>query len=168
MGKILVVDDNPAVLEALSLLFEIHGYTVVTAETPLAARKVVDYQAISLVIQDMNFSADTTSGSEGKALFHQLRELNPHLPIILMTAWTELELAVELVKAGAADYMAKPWDDQKLLNTASNLIELGQAKQQNVHHSRHQHACKDAKDAASGVGIIYQSTAMQRLIDMAL
>ena len=60
MDKILLVDDNPAVLEALSLLLEIHGYTVVTANTPVAARQIVNYQSISLVIQDMNFSADTT------------------------------------------------------------------------------------------------------------
>ena len=62
MDKILLVDDNPAVLDALSLLLEIHGYTVVTATNPVAARQIVNYQAISLVIQDMNFSADTTSG----------------------------------------------------------------------------------------------------------
>ena len=132
MDKILLVDDNPAVLDALSLLLEIHGYTVVTATNPMAARQIVNYQAISLVIQDMNFSADTTSGEEGKQLFNDLRELNPHLPVILITAWTELEQAVELVKAGAADYIAKPWDDQKLVNTVANLIELGKARSQSA------------------------------------
>lgn len=69
MKKILIVDDNAAVLEALSLLLEIHGYQVVTASTPKEALQIVNYQAISLVLQDMNFSADTTSGEEGKTLF---------------------------------------------------------------------------------------------------
>ena len=89
----------------MSLLLEIHDYHVVTAKNPLEALQIVQYQRIALVIQDMNFSNDTTSGEEGKALFYQLRELNPHLPIILITAWTELATAIELVKAGAADYL---------------------------------------------------------------
>lgn len=168
MDKILLVDDNTAVLDALSLLFEIHGYEVVTATTPAAACQIVNYQAISLVVQDMNFTADTTSGEEGKILFNELRQLNPHLPIILITAWTELEHAVELVKAGAADYIAKPWDDQKLLNTVANLIELGKAKAQSQQLARQQYAYLDAKELAARVGLVYQSGAMQRLIDMAV
>lgn len=108
MEKILIVDDNPAVLEALSLLLEIHNFNVVTASTPFEAIQIVQYQRIALVIQDMNFTSDTTSGEEGKTLFYALREENPHLPIILITAWTELSTAIELVKAGAADYLPKP------------------------------------------------------------
>ncbi|PRO71860.1 sigma-54-dependent Fis family transcriptional regulator [Alteromonas alba] len=168
MDKILLVDDNPAVLDALSLLLEIHGYTVVTATNPMAARQIVNYQAISLVIQDMNFSADTTSGEEGKQLFSALRELNPHLPVILITAWTELEQAVELVKAGAADYIAKPWDDQKLVNTVANLIELGKARSQSAQLVKQQSAFLDTREAAARVGLVYQSAAMQRLTDMAI
>ncbi|MAJ69866.1 MAG: sigma-54-dependent Fis family transcriptional regulator [Alteromonadaceae bacterium TMED7] len=168
MDKILLVDDNPAVLDALSLLLEIHGYTVVTATNPMAARQIVNYQAISLVIQDMNFSADTTSGEEGKQLFNDLRELNPHLPVILITAWTELEQAVELVKAGAADYIAKPWDDQKLVNTVANLIELGKTRSQSAQLAKQQSAFLDAREAAARVGLVYQSAAMQRLTDMAI
>ena len=103
MDKILLVDDNPAVLESLSLLLELHDFQVVTASSPLEAIKVVSYQDIALVIQDMNFSADTTSGEEGIGLFHELKAINGDLPIILLTAWTDLETAVELVKAGAAD-----------------------------------------------------------------
>lgn len=136
MDKILIVDDNPAVLDALSLLLELHDYQVVTASSPLEAIKVVSFQQIALVIQDMNFSADTTSGEEGAALFHQLKALNAKLPIILLTAWTELTTAVELVKAGAADYLAKPWDDQKLLTTIANLVALGEAHKQVANFER--------------------------------
>src|SRR4051812_29271653 len=72
----------------------------------------------------MNFTADTTSGEEGIALFKAIRARFPEMPVILLTAWTQLEAAVELVKAGAADYVAKPWDDTKLLTSVQNLLEL--------------------------------------------
>ena len=168
MEKILIVDDNPAILEALSLLLEIHDYHVVTAKTPLEALQIVQYQRIALVIQDMNFSNDTTSGEEGKALFYQLRELNPHLPIILITAWTELATAVELVKAGAADYLPKPWDDSKLLTCVNNLIELGHAKQQNATYARHQQERTSSLADADLSGLVYQSVAMEKILNMAI
>src|SRR5260370_24197567 len=75
----------------------------------------------------MNFSADTTSGEEGTALFRALRSNQPDLPVILLTAWTHLESAVQFVKAGAADYIGKPWDNDKLLATVENLLELSAA-----------------------------------------
>lgn len=168
MEKILIVDDNPSILAALSLLLEIHNFTVVTASNTFDAINIVQYQRIALVIQDMNFSADTTSGEEGKTLFYQLRSINAQLPIILITAWTELETAVELVKAGAADYLPKPWDDAKLLTCVNNLIELGKVKQQNSTYARHQQERDDAIKSADLVGLIYQSTAMEKLVTMAL
>ncbi|WP_334028207.1 sigma-54-dependent transcriptional regulator [Alteromonas sp. P256] len=168
MTKILLVDDNIAVLEALSLLLEIHGYQTVTATSPKDALQVANYQSVSLVIQDMNFSADTTSGAEGRALFNALRELNPLLPIVLITAWTELEHAVELVKAGAADYIPKPWDDTKLVTTVNNLIALGQANTHNKVLQQQTNVSVSAKHAAEQVGLIYESGAMQRVVDMSL
>lgn len=168
MDKILVIDDNPAVLEALSLILEIHGYDVVTASTPFEAEQIVRYQRISLAIQDMNFTADTTSGEEGRTLFFALRALNANLPIILITAWTELETAIELVKAGAADYIAKPWDDTKLLTSVANLIELGKAKQDNATFVRQQDERHSHHQDANLAGLIFASTAMERVVDMAL
>ena len=168
MEKILIVDDNPAVLEALSLLLEIHHFNVVTASTPFEAIQIVQYQRIALVIQDMNFTSDTTSGEEGKTLFYALREENPHLPIILITAWTELSTAIELVKAGAADYLPKPWDDHKLLTCITNLIELGRTKQLVATHNRQQKEREDKYNTANLAGLIFKSTAMERLVTMAL
>ena len=168
MEKILIVDDNPAVLEALSLLLEIHDFNVVTASTPFEAIQIVQYQRIALVIQDMNFTSDTTSGEEGKTLFYALREENPHLPIILITAWTELSTAIELVKAGAADYLPKPWDDHKLLTCINNLIELGRTKQLVATHNRLQKERDDKYNTANLAGLIFKSTAMERLVTMAL
>ena len=75
----------------------------------------------------MNFTADTTSGEEGAALFRAHPRAHPDLPVILLTAWTHLDAAVDLVKAGAADYLAKPWNDHRLIATVTNLLELGQA-----------------------------------------
>ncbi|MCG7534252.1 sigma-54 dependent transcriptional regulator [Pseudoalteromonas sp. OOF1S-7] len=168
MNKILVVDDNQAVLDALSLLLELHDYQVETALTPFEALQIVRYQRIALVIQDMNFTADTTSGEEGKTLFQALRAINPHLPVILITAWTELEMAIELVKAGAADYLAKPWDDQKLLTSVANLIALGEAKAQNEQYERVAQQRETLNDGADLRGLIYRSAAMQRVVDMAV
>jgi len=168
MTKVLIVDDNAAVLEALSLLLEIHGFNVITASSPKAALQIVNYQAIGLVLQDMNFSADTTSGEEGRELFFALRQLNPLLPIILITAWTELEQAVELVKAGAADYIPKPWDDSKLITTVKNLVALGQAASQNKVLQQQVVGVDSTRRAAMSVGLIYESAAMQRVVDMSI
>lgn len=168
MDKILIVDDTPAVLQALSLLLEIHGYEVITTTDPEKAIQYVDQLRVSLVIQDMNFTKDTTSGAEGKALFHDLRQINPNLPIILITAWTDLELAVELVKAGAADYISKPWDDTKLVNTVSNLVDLGKQKLQVSSVLAHEQAYADSKSKAQNLGLIYASPQMQQIVDMAI
>lgn len=168
MDKILIVDDTTAVLQALSLLLEIHGYEVITTTSPEQAVQFVNQLRVSLVIQDMNFTNDTTSGEEGAALFHQLRELNPHLPIILITAWTDLEQAIDLVKAGAADYIAKPWDDQKLLTSIQNLVELGKSRETSAKLEAQKQEVAPVKNAAAKTGLVYESTSMQRIVDMAI
>lgn len=168
MDKILIVDDTTAVLQALSLVLEIHGYDVVTTTSPDDALHLVNQLRISLVIQDMNFTKDTTSGEEGRELFYKFRGLNPHLPIILITAWTDLEQAVELVKAGAVDYIAKPWDDQKLINTVANLMALGKTREAKSTINRQRQSDAPNKQLATELGLIYESSAMQRVVDMAL
>ncbi|MFT6087439.1 MAG: DNA-binding NtrC family response regulator [Glaciecola sp.] len=168
MDKVLIVDDTPAVLQALSLLLEIHGYDVITTTSPEQALQYVNQLRVSLVIQDMNFTGDTTSGEEGKNLFYQMRNLDPHLPVILITAWTDLEQAIELVKAGAVDYIAKPWDDQKLINTIANLVALGKANQASEKLKRQQDSVANTQTAVNNIGLIYASSAMQRLVDMAV
>jgi DNA-binding NtrC family response regulator len=127
---VLVVDDNDAIATALDVLLSMHDIRTVSVRTPAAALERLAAEPIDLVIQDMNFQADTTSGQEGEALFRAIRAAHPDLPVILLTAWTHLESAVDLVKAGAADYLAKPWDNRRLLATVQNLIELGQARRE--------------------------------------
>ena len=126
-STILVIDDNPAVAVALEVLFSLHEIRTLGATSPQAGLALLERERVDLVVQDMNFSADTTSGEEGETLFRAIRQRHPDLPVILLTAWTHLSSAVELVKAGAADYLAKPWDDGKLVATVRNLLELGQA-----------------------------------------
>ena len=126
-ATLLVIDDNPSVAAALEVLFSLHDYRTLKASSPEEGLALLSAESVDLVIQDMNFTQDTTSGEEGEALFKAIREAHPDLPVILLTAWTHLEAAVDLVKAGAADYLAKPWDDRKLLATVGNLLELGQA-----------------------------------------
>src|SRR3546814_797146 len=122
MPTILVIDDNPAVATALETLFSLHEIETLSATTPEEGLALLRREGFDLVVQDMTFRADTTSGEEGAALFASIRDAHPDLPVILLTAWTHLEAAVDLVRAGAADYLAKPWDDRKLLATVNNPI----------------------------------------------
>src|SRR5690606_38802152 len=103
MPTVLVIDDNPSVGTALELLFSLHDIDVVHADGPEPGLEVLGRGGIDLVIQDMNFHADTTSGDEGVALFREIRARHPDMPVILLTAWTRLESAVDLLKAGAGE-----------------------------------------------------------------
>ncbi len=127
MPTILVIDDNQSVALALEVLFSLAEINTISAITPEAGLALLATTPVDLVIQDMNFSADTTSGEDGIALFKKIRLLHPDLPVILLTAWTHLDAAVNLAKAGAADYLAKPWNDERLLASVQNLLELGEA-----------------------------------------
>src|SRR3569832_292784 len=97
-ATVLVIDDNEAVLTAFDVLLSIHGVRVLTAASPSDGLRRLAGDAVDLVIQDMNFRREATSGEEGIALFREIRSRFPDLPIILLTAWTHLETAVELVK----------------------------------------------------------------------
>ncbi|WP_042144307.1 MULTISPECIES: sigma-54 dependent transcriptional regulator [unclassified Pseudoalteromonas] len=151
MKRILVVDDNPDILDALDLLLGLYDYEVNTAITIKKALMAVSHQKIDLVIQDMNFTDGTTSGDEGKNLFYDIKHINPNIPIILITAWSQLETAIELVKAGAADYLPKPWNDDKLLEVISENLNK---------------ATPDVKQEPSS-SFIYQSQQMNSLIHTA-
>ncbi|HEY1990819.1 MAG TPA: sigma-54 dependent transcriptional regulator [Gammaproteobacteria bacterium] len=168
MGKILVIDDNQAIGAALTVLFGLHDLDALTALNPEAGLALLARETVDLVIQDMNFSADTTSGREGVALFTEIRRRHPDLPIILLTGWTHLEDAVELVKAGAADYLAKPWDDAKLVTTVNNLLALGALQREKRLQAEER---RDARARLAArfelCGIVYESPAMQQLVGMA-
>jgi DNA-binding NtrC family response regulator len=123
MLKVLITDDQSHVLDALELVFEMRGgLAVERARTPAEALDRVRAGGIGVVVHDMNFTEGTTSGQEGVRLFRGIRELDPQMPVVLMTAWASLELAVDLVKQGADDYLQKPWNDEALLKKVQNLL----------------------------------------------
>jgi DNA-binding NtrC family response regulator len=130
MPTILVIDDNPTVATALEVLFSLHDLDTLSAQSPEAGLAMLERRQVDLVVQDMNFSGDTTSGDEGRELFRAIRTRHPDLPVILLTAWTHLESAVDLVRQGAADYLGKPWNDHKLMAAVGNLLELGATRRE--------------------------------------
>ena len=150
MKRVLVIDDNPDILDALDLLLSLHDYHVISAATVKDALFALNHQAIDLIIQDMNFSQGTTSGLEGKELFYQIHQLAPKVPVIIITAWGQVETAVELVKAGAVDYLPKPWDDNKLLETIASYTKSSASPKSTVKST-----------------LIYKSNAMNQLVAMA-
>ncbi len=168
MRTVLVIDDNPAVGTALDLLLGLREIRALIAHSPEAGLALLGREEVDLVVQDMNFSADTTSGEEGVALFRAIRERHADLPIILLTAWTHLETAVELVKAGAADYLAKPWDDHKLVAAVENLLELSEATREVSRLRDERRRRRKALDAAYDLrGLVFAATATERLVELA-
>jgi DNA-binding NtrC family response regulator len=168
MRTVLVIDDNPAVGEALSLLFSLHDIRALTALSPQKGLALLAQEGVDVVIADMNFSADTTSGEEGIELFRELRAQQPDLPVILLTAWTHLESAVQLVKAGAADYIGKPWENDKLLATVENLLELAEATGERRRLQEEQRKRRQRLAANYDLcGIVFASDAMERAAEMA-
>jgi DNA-binding NtrC family response regulator len=168
MRTVLVIDDNPGVAKALETLLEVHDIRALSALMPEAGLACLASEHVDLVIMDMNFSADTTSGQEGAALFRSIRALHPDLPVILLTAWTNLELAVQLIKAGAADYLAKPWDNSKLLTTVENLLELSESvrERERLQRGRRQHRAQLAKDYDL-CGAVFESERMTTTVELA-
>ena len=167
MRTVLVIDDNHAVGTALELVFGLREIETLVAHSPGEGLDVLAREDVDLVVQDMNFSADTTSGQEGVALFRAIREQHPDLPIVLLTAWTHLETAVELVKAGAADYLAKPWDDHKLLATVENLLELSEATREIARVRDERRKRRKALDAKYDLrGLVFASTATERVVEL--
>jgi len=168
MRTVLVIDDNHAVGTALELVFALREIQTLVAYSPEDGLKLLEHEDIDLVVQDMNFTADTTSGEEGVKLFRDIRAQHPDLPIVLLTAWTHLETAVELVKAGAADYLAKPWDDHKLLATVENLLELSEATREIAKVREERRKRRKALDAKYDLrGLIFASTATERVVELA-
>jgi DNA-binding NtrC family response regulator len=165
---ILVIDDNEAVRTALDVLLTLEGARVTSASSPREGLERVARGGVDLVIQDMNFRREATSGQEGIELFRALRAMQPQLPVVLLTAWTHLETAVELVKAGAADYLSKPWDNARLVTTVRNLLQLHAA----LTAERERLARVDRSHAELAGrfdlrGIVYRSAAMHAVVQMA-
>lgn len=159
MLRVLIIDDNEAVCDALSLLLDLHDVPSLCVHSPDEGLAAARREVFGVIIQDMNFEEDGTSGEEGKSLFRALRGIDPYVPILLITAWTSLSTAVQLVKEGAHDYMGKPWDDEKLVQQVQALLAL---------RARHVPAATGGEDAVDFVGMVYADPAMQMVVSTAL
>ncbi len=163
-ARILIVEDQPAVAQALSLLFELNELACSVARTPAEALAVFEREPIGVVVQDMNFTPNATSGEEGIALFRALRARDPDLPILLLTAWSSLETAVTLVKEGASDYLKKPWDDERLVATVRDLLRVRRERARDEVDEDDEHELRHADLR----GLVCRSPRMRRLVALAL
>jgi DNA-binding NtrC family response regulator len=127
--RVLIADDQRDVLEALRLLLKGEGFESETASSPGGVLAALEARDCDAVLIDLNYTRDTTSGAEGLDLLARIRELDPNLPVLVMTAWGTVDLAVEAMRRGARDFVQKPWDNTRLLTTLRTQIALGRALQ---------------------------------------
>jgi DNA-binding NtrC family response regulator len=125
--RVLIADDQPAVLDALKMLLRSEGFEVDVSRSPHLAVELVAQHEYDAVLLDLNYTRDTTSGGEGLDLLQSIRDLDYQLPVVVMTAWATISLAVRAVQRGARDFVQKPWDDERLLNTLRTHAELSRA-----------------------------------------
>lgn len=165
---ILIVDDEAAVARAMERLLAGRGHATRVESSPAAALAAIRDETFGAVISDMNFSPQHTDGEEGTALFRAIRDIDPELPVILMTAWASLERAVSLVRDGAADYLEKPWDPDKLLPTLKNLVDLRATRLENRRLLGERERERDELQARFDLGgLVYRSPAMHRAVSLA-
>lgn len=161
--RILVADDQPDVLEALRLLLKSEGYQIDTVKSPAAVLRAVEAKDYALVLIDLNYARDTTSGEEGLDLLDKLQHLDNHLPVVVMTAWASVEIAVEAMRRGAKDFVTKPWDNPRLLTIVRTQVELGSAVRA---YRRLEQENQILRGKDSGPTLIAESVAMRPVLDM--
>ena len=122
--RLLIADDQPHILEALRLLLKPEGYVVESAQSPAEILEKLACADFDGLLIDLNYSRDTTSGREGLDLISGIRQRDAHLPILVMTAWANVDLAVEAMRRGASDFIQKPWENPRLLTILRTQLEL--------------------------------------------
>ncbi len=125
--RVLVADDQRDVLESLRFLLKSEGLEVETATSPRTLLDLLEQQDFDVVLMDLNYARDTTSGKEGLDLLRDIRTLDDSLPVVVMTAWASVEVAVEAMRRGARDFVEKPWDNHRLLSILQTQTALGRA-----------------------------------------
>ncbi|HLH44113.1 MAG TPA: sigma-54 dependent transcriptional regulator [Bryobacteraceae bacterium] len=126
-ARILIADDLPDVVEALRLLLKAEGFSIETAHSPAGILAAIESQDFDAVLMDLNYTRDTTSGQEGLDLLVRIKALDATVPVVVMTAWGTVELAVEAMRRGARDFIQKPWDNARLLAVVRTQTELSAA-----------------------------------------
>ena len=123
----LIADDQPDVLEALRLLLKGEGFEIESATSPAGILAALESRDFDVVVMDLNYSRDTTSGQEGLDLLTRIQGGDAMVPIVVMTAWSSVDLAVEAMRRGARDFIQKPWDNARLLTIVKTQVELSAA-----------------------------------------
>ncbi|HVA64446.1 MAG TPA: sigma-54 dependent transcriptional regulator [Terriglobales bacterium] len=161
-AKILIADDAPDIREALRLLLKGQGFRTESVESPAAVLAALQAQEFNLVLLDLNFTRDTTSGAEGLELLPRIAALDSTLPVVIMTAWGTVEIAVEAMRQGARDFVEKPWDNERLLAIVRNQIELRRA----LRHEQRLEAETRLLRAEGRPELIADSAAMRPLLQL--
>jgi DNA-binding NtrC family response regulator len=160
-ARLLIVDDQRDVLEALRLLFKPEGFKVDPVQSPAAALEALEGTDYDAVLTDLNFTRDTTSGEEGLDLVQRIQAIDADLPIIVMTAWASVDVAVEAMRRGARDFVEKPWDNRRLLSIVRNQVELGRALTRSKRLEAENDLLRD-----SDPDFISESPAMREVVDL--
>jgi DNA-binding NtrC family response regulator len=160
--RILIADDQADVLEALRLLLKSEGYQIDAVTSPQAVIAALEARDFDVVIMDLNYTRDTTSGQEGLDLLSRIRAIDTVLPVIVMTAWATVGLAVEAMRGGARDFVQKPWENERLLTIVKTQIDLSNAIRRGMRLEAENRLLR-----AEGVpSLIAESAAMQPVLQM--
>ncbi len=160
--RILVADDQQDVLEALRLLLKSEGFIIETAGSPAAAWAALEGREFDVALIDLNYTRDTTSGREGMDLLARIRELDETLPVVVMTAWASVSLAVEAMRNGARDFVSKPWENARLIAILRTQAELSKA----LRHGRRLESENRALRGETKLEVIAESPSMKKVMDM--
>ena len=160
--KILIADDQPDVLEALRLLLKSEGWKIVAATSPAESLALSTSQEFDIALIDLNYARDTTSGKEGLDLLARLNEIDSTLPVVVMTAWGSVNVAVEAMRCGARDFIQKPWENERLLSVLRTQIELSRALRQGEKLA----AENELLRGENRPSLIAESPPMQRVLEM--
>jgi DNA-binding NtrC family response regulator len=166
MSKILIADDQADVLAALRLLLKGEGFEIQTASSPAGVLKALETQELDVVLIDLNYARDTTSGSEGLDLLTRIQSADPALPVVVMTAWGSVDLAVEAMRRGARDFIQKPWDNARLLAVVRTQVELAAALRRGQRLEAENLALRDNADGTAKPQIIAESGAMKGVLKL--
>ena len=168
MPRILIADDQADVLAALSLLLKGERFQIQTSSSPDGIMRAIETQDFDVVLIDLNYARDTTSGSEGLDLLTRIRAADPTLPVVVMTAWGSVDLAVEAMRRGARDFIQKPWDNARLIAVLRTQVELAEALRRGRRLEAENLALRDS--AADSTGdlpqIVADSPAMKSVLNL--
>jgi DNA-binding NtrC family response regulator len=168
MPRILIADDQVDVLAALSLLLKGERFQIESASSPDSVLRAIDSQELDVVLMDLNYARDTTSGSEGLDLLTRIHAADPTLPVVVMTAWGSVDLAVEAMRRGARDFIQKPWDNARLLAVLRTQVELAEALRRGRRLEAENLALRDsASDSTSDMPqVVAESAAMKTVLNL--